>query len=192
MAVELERRYLATNELRADKSITGWTLTGYAAVWESFSEDLGGFIEIIKRGAFRNRKADVLALFNHSNDHVLGRESSGTLDIEEDEKGLKVTIRLPDTTIARDLYTSVSRGDIRSMSFAFTVNAGGETWSKNSKGKTVRTLTDCDLHDCSVVTTPAYPATSVSARHFAQQYQTGELDNENARRNIEIELLDLV
>jgi len=187
---EIERRFLAS-ELRANAEITGWTLTGYAAVFDSRSEDLGGFTEVIKRGAFRNRKSDVLALFNHSNDYVLGRESSGTLKVEEDNHGLKVTILLPDTTTAKDLYTSVSRGDIRSMSFAFTVNTGGETWSKDSKGKTVRTLTDVELFDVSIVTVPAYPSTSVNARQLAQKYTDSELDNENAKRHFELDILEL-
>ena len=101
---DIERRQLNEGlELRA-KEGGGKTLTGYAAVFDSLSEDLGGFREIIKPGAFDRAlkdKHDVRALVNHDNSLLLGRTASGTLRLSTDERGLKYEIDMLDTTAAR-------------------------------------------------------------------------------------------
>jgi phage head maturation protease len=83
---------------------------GHAAVFDSLSEDLGmgvfgGFREVIKRGAFKDaiKADDVRMLFNHNPDLVLARNTSGTLKLSEDPKGLKTVADIPDVSYARDL-----------------------------------------------------------------------------------------
>ena len=161
---DIERRQLNEGlELRA-KEGGGKTLTGYAAVFDSLSEDLGGFREIIKPGAFDRAlkdKHDVRALVNHDNSLLLGRTASGTLRLSTDARGLKYEIDMPDTTAARDVAESIKRGDISGSSFGFRTIA--DAWPK-IEGVVTREVLDLELLDVSPVTYPAYPATQVSLR----------------------------
>lgn len=161
-----ERRYFTLQDLevRADKDAP--VITGYAAVFDMLSENLGGFREKIKPGAFAQsiRDGDVRALWDHDSKYVLGRNRAGTLALTEDARGLQVSITPPDTTWANDLLTTMRRGDINQMSFGFFTRA--DEWDKKTNPPT-RTLTDVDLFDVSIVTYPAYPQTSVEARSKA-------------------------
>lgn len=148
-------------ELRADSEEP--KITGHAAVFNQWSEDLGGFREIIRPGAFAKtiKEADVRALFNHDPNYVLGRNKAGTLRLEEDKKGLAIEIDPPDTQWARDLTTSIQRGDIDQMSFGFrTVK---DKWGDDGETNQ-RELLEVELFDVSPVTYPAYPQTSVGVR----------------------------
>jgi HK97 family phage prohead protease len=141
-------------------------LVGYAAVFDSLSADLGGFKERIKPGAFRTSvtgSTDVRALVDHDPSKLLGRTSSGTLRMAEDEHGLRVEIDLPDTSYAKDVRTMVQRRDIRGMSFGFKVRDGGQRFSKEG-GQVVRELSDLDLREVTVTSIPAYGATSLTLR----------------------------
>jgi hypothetical protein len=98
-------------------------LTGYATTFNCLSENRGGYCFTVVPGAFAASivKDDVVALFNHSADMVLGRTSNGTLRLAEDAKGLKIEMDLPDTQFGRDMYTLVARGDVKQMSFGGTI-----------------------------------------------------------------------
>lgn len=142
-------------------------LVGYAAVFNAPSNDLGGFREIIKPGAFKRTLADsahVRALNNHDSNQVLGRVGAGTLILNEDETGLHFEIDLPNTSYARDLAQLVERRDVAGCSFAFRVRPGGEQWEE-SNGQTIRVLTALDLDEITVTANPAYPDTSVAKRN---------------------------
>lgn len=149
-------------------------ITGHAAVFHSLSEDLGGFREEIRRGAFAKtiQEADVRGLFNHDPNLVLGRNRSGTLGLAEDHKGLKVAIDPPETSWARDLLVSMDRRDIDQMSFAFSVvkesqklrQQTAEEQLATGDSLPVRTLHEVRLYDVSVVTFPAYTATDAAVR----------------------------
>jgi uncharacterized protein len=144
----------------------GKKILGYAAVFGPLSEDLGGFREKIAPGAFDyslSAKTDIRAFVDHDSSKILGRSSIGTLKLFTDEQGLQVEIDPPDTSYSRDLQTLLTRGDISQMSFGFLVRPGGETWEVID-GQRIRTLTDLDLIEVSVVTIPAYPDTSVALR----------------------------
>lgn len=177
--MELERRCLDFDEL-PEVELTLETrangtqvLTGYAAVYNRLSLPLreGGsqFREVILPGAFdkilnRQRgRQDVVALLNHDSNFILGRTSSGTLELSSDQKGLRYTVTPPDTQTGRDVLELVRRRDLRGSSFAFAVEPGkGERWTSDEQG-TVREIRDVSmLADVSVVLTPAYPASSVA------------------------------
>jgi Escherichia/Staphylococcus phage prohead protease len=140
-------------------------IQGYAAVFNSLSEDLGGFREVIRPGAFARglAGADVRALIGHDPSRILGRSTSGTLRLVEDSRGLKAQIDPPDTSYARDLAESIRRGDMTGMSFRFYVAPDGERW-RSEPGGVIRELTDVTIDDVSIVTYPAYPDTSVAIR----------------------------
>jgi uncharacterized protein len=137
-------------------------ITGYAAVFNSPTTIGDWFTEIIAPGAFSrslSENGDIRALFNHNWDNVLGRTKSGTLKLEEDERGLKFEIELPKTTIARDLAESMERGDINQCSFGFWVTE--ETWDYSVEPY-VRTVNAVELFEVSVVSIPAYDDTEAT------------------------------
>ena len=136
-------------------------VSGYAAIFDKWSEDLGGFRERIRRGAFASamRTSDVRCLVNHDANLLLGRTKSGTLRLKEDQAGLHFTVDLPDTQIARDVATSIERGDIDGCSFAFTVKT--DQWTDND-GQDEREIIEIgQLFDVGPVVYPAYPDTTV-------------------------------
>ncbi len=165
MPVDLERRTVVTPDLRIISEATP-RIAGHAALFDSISEDLGGFRERIRPGAFGASLAadDVRALFNHDPNVILGRNRAGTLRLTEDERGLGIEIDPPDTQAARDLMVSIARGDVSQMSFGFSVAPGGQIWEKDAQGGVLRTLTAVRLFDVSPVVFPAYPDTAVAVR----------------------------
>jgi uncharacterized protein len=176
MANEIEKRIISS-ELRVDGGDSGKRkIYGYAAKFDKWSEDLGGFREKIAPGAFNNSivNADVRALFNHNPDIILGRTTAGTLRLREDQTGLRMEINPPDTQAARDIMTSIDRGDITQQSFAFRTIQ--DDWSYPKGGDAERTLIEVELHDVSPVTYPAYPDTSVGLRsldNWKQKHESG-------------------
>jgi len=140
---------------RAD--VTGNTIRGYAAVFNSPSEDLGGFVEYIAPGAFDSvMNDDVRGFYNHDWNYLLGRVSSGTLRIFLDEVGLGYEIDLPNTSYANDLAELMKRGDVNQSSFAFMIES--DKWEVKGK-QNIRTITKVSrLIDVAPVVIPAYPA----------------------------------
>jgi HK97 family phage prohead protease len=158
-----ERRTFTVRDIEARQAEDGtMRMAGYAAVFNEASLPLP-FIEKIAPGAFSKtlqETPDVRLLANHEG-LPMARTKNGTMRLYEDETGLYFEAELADTQEARDLYTLVSRGDVDQMSFAFRVIR--QNWSKD---RTERTLTEVSLADgdVSIVTYPAYTATSVEAR----------------------------
>jgi HK97 family phage prohead protease len=181
--MKVERHYFRTGELRAVREEGKPTrLRGHAAVFGEYSEDLGGFREVIQKGAFARavREDDVRALWNHESAMVLGRNTAGTLRLEEDDVGLLVEIDLPDTQAGRDALVSVERGDVSQMSFGFLLRdwAKDQKWGKDAEGDLVRTLLEVELFDVSPVTYPAYPQTDVAVRSLERAREAGLLPGE--------------
>jgi len=140
---------------------SGRKLGGVAAVFDVEAR-VADFTEVIRPGAFKGSLAgrDVVCLIDHDPCRLLARTKSGTLRLEEDAKGLRFELDLPDTQEGRDILTLAERGDLGGCSFGFTVPKGGEVW--NGKRRELRTVT---LHEISVVHSwPAYSGTSVQAR----------------------------
>lgn len=166
------RDFEANFEIRDDGS--GMTFSGYAAKFNSASEDLGGFVEYIQPGAFaRSLKSrnDVKMLWNHDASQPLASIRSGTLKLWEDEVGLRVEAKLPDTSTGRDLAVLLRDGIIDKMSFGFNVIK--DTW--NPEGNE-RTLKSVRLFEVSAVTWPAYSATSASVRALDLVAQRAAVD----------------
>ena len=134
----------------------GNTIRGYAAVYNSDSEWMGGFYEQIETGAFDDvMDNDVRAYFNHDENLLLGRVSSGTLRIGTDKRGLFYEVDLPNTSYANDLVELMKRGDVNQSSFAFLIDQ--DRWEQRD-GKTYRIIEKVSrLLDVSPVAQPAYP-----------------------------------
>lgn len=175
---ELVEKRAYDGELKA--AVEGRTVEGYASVFNSMSEDLGGFREIILPGAFKNALGDdVRALYNHDSNYLLARTTSGTLEIKEDDKGLYYRFEMPNTSYGNDMLELFKRGDLTQSSFGFTVEK--DSW-KLENGQHVRYIESVSsLFDVSPVVYPAYTAASSGLR--SAEPQKGESEAEEAREN---------
>lgn len=174
----VETRTFHVKEFRATTKDDKTVLEGLASVFNEYSQDLGGFVEIIEPGFFDEvMENDVRSLMNHDPNYVLGRTKSGTLEIEQREDGLfqrtyPPVVEPEAAQWAKDLMVSIRRGDIDQMSFAFIVKAtyrgdavDGDEWYVLGD-KIIRRLKKGgakELLDVSIVTYPAYLQTNVSA-----------------------------
>jgi len=133
-------------------------VVGYGSIFNSRSENLGGFFEYISPSAISQEtieKSDVRALINHDPNLVLARSTAGNLSLSVDEKGLRYEFEIPETSYGKDLAINMKNGNISQSSFAFTV--GSDVWSTDEDGYDIRTITSIDkLYDVSPVTYPAY------------------------------------
>jgi HK97 family phage prohead protease len=147
-------------EVRAEGD--GMTFTGYASVFNSPSEDLGGFIEYVAPGAFKRSlqsRNEVKLLWNHDSGEPLASLRGGTMQLVEDERGLKVTAQLPQTSRGRDVAELLRTNVINEMSFGFNVIK--DSWSRDGQ---TRTLESVRLFEVSVVSFGAYKATEAAVR----------------------------
>ena len=144
-------------------------VVGYGAVFNSESNDLGGFVEYIADGAFDGRlEDDVRFLINHDG-LPLARTTNNTLRLSVDERGLKYEADMPDTTLANDLMTLLRNGTISQSSFAFTVEE--DSW-ENVDGRNIRTINKVSrLYDISSVTFPAYSEAGSFALRSLETWQ---------------------
>ena len=150
---------METRSLPTQYKADGNRLVGYGIVWDSpatITERGRTFNEIVRRGSI-NFPEDVIATFNHDTSRLLGRLSSGTLRLHQDDVGVKFEIDLPEH--AHDIRELVQRGDLKGASFTFSVRPGGEKWDGST-----RELTALDVFELGPVTIPAYPSTSLGLR----------------------------
>lgn len=144
-------------------------IEGYAIVFNTLSEDLGGFREIIEPNAIDNElinNSDIYYLFNHNSESIplaRSKNGEGSLKLSIDNKGLKYSFNC----LNSEFYQIVQRGDLDKSSFAFSLpnDGSGEKWEKSNEYNYIRRITKIErLHDCSAVLVPAYSSTSVYAR----------------------------
>lgn len=167
-----ERRAFVTVFTRSAGG-TGRSVEGYAAIFNSKTKIGGeswGYDEMIDPKAFDDAidNSDCRALFNHDPNHLLARQSSGTLTLSLDSKGLKYAFEMPESRA--DLLEMMDRGDLKESSFAFTVKEEDWTSEKTAEGrwKYTRIIKRVEfLYDVSPVTYPAYTDTTVAKRSWA-------------------------
>lgn len=164
MIASAERITMTAIEMRATKTEDGQIrIAGYPATFNNEATGLN-FREVIAPGAFKRTLESgnpVYLLVNHDTESLpLASTQSGTLRLSEDKIGLRMEADLdPKNPRVQELASALERGDVNKMSFAFTVAPGGDTREDG-----LRTLNDVDLFEVSVVTFPAYDATSVGMR----------------------------
>lgn len=153
-------------------------ISGYAAVFDEKAKIGSWYEEHIARGAFDECDFTKCVLnFNHDNNNLLARTSSGTLELKVDERGLYFSAELPNTSVANDVLELIRRGDIAGCSFAFVVRESSWEWLSDEDPAQLdqRTIMKIsEVYDVSVVTHPAYEQTSVDAR-------SAEADRDNHR-----------
>ena len=175
-----EKRTIAYSNLEVRAEGNGNTLVGYAALFDSPSEPMP-FIEYVKRGAFSktlNDGADVRLLINHEG-VPLARSKSGTLALEEDERGLRVEADLdPMNPDSARILSAMKRGDISQMSFAFKTIK-----DSYNADRSVRELREVQLFDVSLVTFPAYEETVAELRNRNNSVIVPPVSTFNLRKN---------
>ncbi|RAW69302.1 MULTISPECIES: HK97 family phage prohead protease [unclassified Photorhabdus] len=146
----------------ASLSASDKKLTGYVIKWNSRSHVLWDeFVEQFTPNAFRaslTANTDVRALYEHDHTNLLGRTTSGTLQLSEDATGLRFELTPPDTQLGRDVLTLVERGDISGMSFGF--RATKDQWDVGQEPY-IRTVLEAELREITITSMPAYPDSGV-------------------------------
>lgn len=180
-APEIERRTYQI-EVRKVEADAVKRIGGKAAIFDKLTR-IGWFLERVKPGAFDSADtSETVALFNHDVNKVLGRTSANTLRVNKQQDGLEYEADVPDTATGNEVYTLVSRGDIKQSSFGFTIRK--DTWERVQRSTLVgvvdekildavsyggmvdiRNIEEVDvLYDVSPVTFPAYTDTTVAKR----------------------------
>lgn len=156
---------LSAPEVRSDGD-AGPVLVGYAAVFDRYSQNLGGFVEVIEHGAFSDalgRADHVAGLFNHDANLLLGTVDSGSLLLEQDDVGLRyeIPLDLEDPDGLR-VHAKARSGKLSGSSFSFTVKEDGVEWGLTEQGFPLRRIRSGGvqtLYDVGPVTFPAYTVT---------------------------------
>lgn len=179
-----EIRSLATDlqvVTRDDNGTAIKQIQGYAIMFNVPSVDLGGFTEVIQPTALANVDlSDVALVYAHQNNSILARVSAGNLTLTVDDTGLFFSAILPDTTLANDVYTDIAVGNVKGMSFSFSVDQ--DEWSQNPDGTLLHTVIAIDqIPEITITAYPAYVQTSVELqRSYKEQTQLHERDNSMA------------
>lgn len=179
----MNKIYRNFQEIKANEDSR--TISGYAVVFDSWSRDLGGFTEIIRPTAITQEllnESDVIANIHHDDSLMVARykEGEGTLKLTLDEKGLAFEFEAPQTERGNQLLWDIRNGNLYECSFCFALpdNDTCQRWFRAEDGSLKREITQIGwLHDVSIVTTAAYPATSVDAREA--------IDIESITRNLD-------
>lgn len=196
MKIEKVTSFVSGEVLQLSDSDRGQVVTGYASLFykegdPTTQRESGGVIERILPGAYdgvATQPREVLGLFNHNFDHVLGSTKSGTLKLSTDARGLKYELTLPDTSLAGDLAKLMHRGDIFGSSITFTYSPRDDMAVKQAGGKTIIEFSRARrVWDVGPVSMPAFPA--ADARLFADNDFLSRRADEMARAAVAIRLI---
>ncbi len=161
-AAAVERRFtLLPVEMRGSSNKIG----GYAAVYNTISQNLGGFVERVLPTFFNRSHSrgwpDVMARYNHEDNMLLGTTAAGTLALSLDDIGLSYDVTPP--RARADVLELVQRGDVRKSSFAFI--ASEDDWAMSEdQNYPLRSLMNGTLVDVAPVNSPAYLSTTAGLR----------------------------
>lgn len=183
--MEIERRITlsdATVEYReVENGEKKPVISGYAAVFNSESRVLNGFVEKIHPSAFDevlSTNPDVIGVFNHDRNLLLGRTSNGTMRLSKDAYGLRYEITPNEkTSIGRDVVEWVKDRTVVGSSFAFAVkkDGTGDRWDRDERGMQRREVRNVALlEDVGPVVRPAYASASVVVSRRAIEMALGE------------------
>jgi HK97 family phage prohead protease len=182
-------------EFRAPVDIQqdGRTIFGYASVFNSLSQDLGGFKEIVKPGAFTRTLADGLekfCLWSHDQKYILGAISNNTLILREDHKGLYFEATIPENVwYAQGVANLLIQKYIKKCSFGFRCYENGSSWLEDKSGAVTRFLDSVQLFEVSVLGDPAYTETEADCRTALSDF--GSYKRKYSALGMRLKLLEL-
>ncbi len=190
-------------EMRMETAEDSARVIGAGAVYNKRSQDLGGFFEIIREGAFKRSLESgrvIKSFVNHDPNQVLGTtESNPPLTITDDKRNMGYEVEIPDTSYGKDLRENLKRGNIKGSSFQFRTIE--DNWYKDDKGETVREVISAELFEVGPVTDPAYLPTiselrtlkdskdEFEAREAEIRQKEEEKEKARRRRMKEVEIL---
>ena len=152
--------------VQRDNSDDPRQIQGYAVLFNTESVDLGGFIEVIKPNALDGVDLSAVQLiYGHENNSILARVDSGNLTLTVDETGLFFVATLADTNLANDVYQDILAGNLKGMSFGFTIPEDGDDWIFDQGDTAVHVVNKIgDVVEITITPNPAYQDTSVSVK----------------------------
>lgn len=184
----MNKKECRLKEVRAVEDADKMIVEGYAVVYDS-PTDMGGWIEVVDSGALDNTNMDDVCMkYNHEDTYlIMARTRNGSLQLDVDEKGLRVRAELIDTQSNRDIYKAIQSRLLDKMSFAFIVEDAN--WD-TIDGVDVRHIKRISrLFDVSVVDIPAYESTDIYARSNDAVAEEREqyLKDKEAKQKLELE-----
>lgn len=164
---------------------------GYINVTERASETLYSkkrgkwFNEVMKRGVFQSaisKAKEIPLLVEHNWNNCIATTGDGSLELVEDNIGLKFTATIED----RGIYDKVKAGIINSCSFGF--RALEEAIEPVSERLEKRYVSAIELLEVSLVKNPAYVGSLVEQRNLEEaEAETKEAEQVEDVKEVEVE-----
>lgn len=169
--------------VQRDNSDDPKQIQGYAVLFNTESVDLGGFIEVIKPNALDGVDLSAVQLiYGHENNSILARVDSGNLTLTVDETGLFFVATLADTSLANDVYQDILAGNLKGMSFGFTIPEDGDDWIFNQGDTAVHVVNQIgDVVEITITPNPAYQDTSVSVKRSLDEARKDKENMDEAK-----------
>lgn len=164
--------------LERDDTSQSKQIQGYAILFNQESTDLGGFTEVIEPTALNGVDlSKVQLIYGHEHNSILARADSGNLTLTVDDSGLFFVATLADTTVANNVYADILAGNLKGMSFGFTIPRNGDTWTRDIQGNVLHTVNQIGiLGELTVTPNPAYQETSVEIKRSLDQIKNNETE----------------
>ncbi|WP_427883827.1 phage major capsid protein [Lacticaseibacillus paracasei] len=166
----------SNNQVESNQNMA---ISGIATVFNQPSIK-GNFTEYIDQNALNGVDlSNVLLLYSHNFSNILARADANTLQTSVQPDGLHFNAQLPDTQLGHDTYTNILNGNIKGMSFGFTIAPDGDSWSVNSQGNTIHTIHKIgQVFELSLTPIPAYTETSVQVQRDLAQFLSSKKEVE--------------
>ncbi|MBO2727272.1 phage major capsid protein [Lactiplantibacillus plantarum] len=170
-----------TRDVQDDDGNTQHVISGSAIVFNQQSSPMP-FVEVISGKALDGVDlSDVKLLYSHDFGNILARTDAGTLQLDLNSNGLDFTATLPDTQLGHDVYTDILNGNLKGMSFGFTID--DDSWSVEN-GVQVHTINQIGvIAEISITSLPAYTETSLMVQRSLDKIATQSSESNESNNN---------
>ncbi len=170
-----------TRDVQDDQGNTQHVISGTAVVFNQPSSPMP-FVEVISDQAFNGVDlSDVKLLYSHDFGNILARTDAGTLQLDLTDNGLDFTATLPDTQLGHDVYTDILNGNLKGMSFGFTIE--DDSWSVENSVQ-VHTINQIGvIAEISITSLPAYTETSLMVQRSLDKIATQSSESNESNNN---------
>lgn len=170
-----------TRDVQDEQGNTQHVISGTAVVFNQQSSPMP-FVEVISDQAFNGVDlSDVKLLYSHDFGNILARTDSGTLQLDLTDNGLDFTATLPDTQLGHDVYTDILNGNLKGMSFGFTID--DDSWSVEN-GVQIHTINQIGvIAEISITSLPAYTETSLMVQRSLNKIATQSSESNESNNN---------